>query len=159
MRLLTLIAFTVPFIMHAQSDPCPQHPSTLEAMRDCYRPLIIFSPAANDARLHQHLVEFTHHAMDLHERDILIVISAADHQQVATSQSQSLPATQLELEEDNQLRDRFKVSKESFVVLLVGKDGGEKLRSEKIVTVDSLNHKIDAMPMRKAEQTKQSQDQ
>jgi len=36
----------------AQSSPeCPMHPQTLAQMRDCYRPLLIFAPTADDPRL------------------------------------------------------------------------------------------------------------
>ncbi len=41
--------------------------------------------------------------------------------------------------------------KESFTLILLGKDGGEKLRSHQPVTLKKLYGLIDAMPMRKAE--------
>ncbi len=138
--------------MHAQTNPCPERPVTLEAMRDCYRPLILFAPSAGDVRLTQQLQELSNHVADLRERNILVVINAADHQTVVTSNTQTLHATQLGSNENSKLRDRFKISSDSFVVLLVGKDGGEKLRRQKIVTVETLNRTIDAMPMRQAEQ-------
>ena len=121
-------------------------------MRDCYRPLVIFAPSASDVRFTQQLAELTHQAADLRERNIVVVMSTADHQTIAASDLQKLPATQLGPKENAKLRDRFKISNDSFVVLLVGKDGGEKMRKQKIVTVDTLNHTIDAMPMRQAEQ-------
>lgn len=151
MRLLTLIALALPLGMHAQMNPCPARPATLEATRDCYRPLVIFAPAASDARLRQQLAELSQHVADLRERNILVIINAADHQPVTTSDTQKLPATQLVPEENSSLRDRFKIASDSFVVLLVGKDGREKLRIQAIVTVNTLNQTIDAMPMRKAE--------
>ena len=39
----------------------------------------------------------------------------------------------------------------SFIFLLIGKDGGEKLRSDSLVNADRLFSVIDAMPMRKNE--------
>lgn len=39
----------------------------------------------------------------------------------------------------------------AFAVILIGKDGGEKFRSEKIVQPKQLFSIIDAMPMRKRE--------
>lgn len=42
-------------------------------------------------------------------------------------------------------------SSASFIFLLIGKDGGEKLRSDSIVSAEKLFDIIDAMPMRKAE--------
>jgi hypothetical protein len=38
-----------------------------------------------------------------------------------------------------------------FTLILVGKDGGEKFRSEKITTPQQLFQVIDAMPMRQSE--------
>ncbi len=152
MRLLTLIALTLPLFMHAQTNPCPEHPATLEAMRDCYRPLVIFTPAVSDTRFTQQLAELEEHPADLRDRNILVIINAEDHQPVTAANIRKLPATQLGPTENNKLRDRFNVSGDSFVVMLIGKDGGEKLRKQKIVTVDTLNRTIDAMPMRKAEE-------
>ena len=48
-------------------------------------------------------------------------------------------------------RTYFSVQPRSFTFLLIGKDGGEKLRSETIVPVSSLFGLIDGMPMRRAE--------
>lgn len=42
-------------------------------------------------------------------------------------------------------------SDKSFTFILVGRDGGEKLRSSEVVTAEKLFGLIDAMPMRKDE--------
>ena len=49
------------------------------------------------------------------------------------------------------LRDKLGLPPERFTVVLLGKDGGEKIREERPVTLDSLYGLIDAMPMRKQE--------
>lgn len=49
------------------------------------------------------------------------------------------------------LRERFGVGDLDFAVLLIGLDGGEKLRSDVPVDVEALFARIDAMPMRQAE--------
>ena len=130
---------------------CPAHPATLEEMRDCYRPLLIFAPDSGEALLTHQLAELSGQAAELKERNILVVINIAGHQQLQKKELQTFPATQLGPDENRKLRDRFKVSDNSFAVVLVGKDGGEKMRSLKLITVENLNQKIDAMPMRKAE--------
>ena len=50
---------------------------------------------------------------------------------------------------------------EPFTVILIGKDGGEKYRSNSILDVDRLFAMVDAMPMRQAEmrQTKDQKNQ
>ncbi len=48
-------------------------------------------------------------------------------------------------------RRRFHVRPNDFTVILIGKDGGEKLRSHQPVSLDILRSTIDAMPMRQEE--------
>ena len=43
------------------------------------------------------------------------------------------------------------ILKEPFTVILIGKDGGEKYRSNSILTADRLFAMVDAMPMRQSE--------
>ncbi|NBF41151.1 MAG: DUF4174 domain-containing protein [Spirochaetes bacterium] len=49
------------------------------------------------------------------------------------------------------LRDKYGVDGQQFVVLLIGKDGGVKLRAEEPVTTTELFSLIDSMPMRRRE--------
>jgi hypothetical protein len=49
------------------------------------------------------------------------------------------------------MRHHFKVEPAEFLVILIGKDGGEKLSSRTPVPVDRLKQLIDSMPMRKSE--------
>jgi hypothetical protein len=49
------------------------------------------------------------------------------------------------------VRERFGVARSDFTVILVGKDGGEKLRDSKPLTYARLQATIDAMPMRRQE--------
>lgn len=44
--------------------------------------------------------------------------------------------------------------KEPFTVILIGKDGSEKLRMQEVLTLKKLYGTIDAMPMRKEETKK-----
>ena len=47
------------------------------------------------------------------------------------------------------LRRKFRLSENSFAVILIGKDGGEKLRSARPFSAAVLEKTIDAMPMRR----------
>lgn len=49
------------------------------------------------------------------------------------------------------LRQRYSVSGGAFSVILIGKDGGEKLRSDDRVDLGEIFALIDTMPMRRAE--------
>ena len=54
---------------------------------------------------------------------------------------------------NNHTESRFKAQniKGGFTLILIGKDGGEKFRSNKAVPLKQLYGLIDAMPMRRAE--------
>ena len=52
---------------------------------------------------------------------------------------------------DRDLRVEYSTGADEFAVVLIGRDGGEKLRSAEPVTVEELFGKIDGMPMRRRE--------
>ncbi|MEL6844299.1 MAG: DUF4174 domain-containing protein, partial [Bacteroidota bacterium] len=55
-------------------------------------------------------------------------------------------------EEVRYLRDRYQVSRKDFVAILIGKDGGRKLRREgNVLEEPDLFPLIDSMPMRQRE--------
>jgi Glu-tRNA(Gln) amidotransferase subunit E-like FAD-binding protein len=62
-----------------------------------------------------------------------------------------VPTARLSEDELAAMRHRFKVEPNDFLVILIGKDGQEKLDSRAPVTVDQLEKLIDSMPMRKRE--------
>ena len=46
---------------------------------------------------------------------------------------------------------KYKASAQIFTFILIGKDGGKKIRSHEPVNLEKLYQIIDAMPMRQAE--------
>ena len=84
------------------------------------------------------------------DRDLLVFeVLASGHSLVGTKP--------LEVEEAMTLRKRFDVSPESFTVILVGKDGGVKLKQKSRVMLKDIFDLIDAMPMRQEEMRQKSQ--
>ena len=58
------------------------------------------------------------------------------------------------------LYKKYKVdSLTEFTVILLGKDGGEKLRTQNLLTTNKLFALIDAMPMRRQEMQKKEKNQ
>ena len=58
------------------------------------------------------------------------------------------------------LYKKYKVdSQTEFTVILLGKDGGEKLRTQNLLTTNKLFALIDAMPMRRQEMQKKENNQ
>ncbi len=99
----------------------------LDALQETHRVLLVFTPSAQDGRFTQQQSFFEGHAAAMKERDLVLVVGAAPE------------------------RQRFKVAPVEFTVILIGKDGGEKMRSHQPVTAERLERTIDAMPMRQDE--------
>lgn len=141
MRLIPLLflAFmaAVPALAWAAAAP------TLAGLRDRARPLLIFAPTADDVRLRDQLDVLRTNAAEARERD-LIAIAIPERGSQSTEMK-------LSVEEAVSARKQFHVGSGEFVVVLVGKDGGEKLRSREPISFEKLRSKIDAMPMRQNE--------
>lgn len=61
---------------------------------------------------------------------------------------------------NEQVYKKYKVdSQTEFTVILLGKDGGEKLRTQNLLTTNKLFALIDAMPMRRQEIKKKEKNQ
>ena len=127
---------------------CPAQPNTLRAMRDCYHPLLVFAPSLDDPQLVEQFNQLKAHATELKSRDLLYVPI------VPEGHNQPIPGSRIHtasLSEDElaAMRHHFKVEPAEFLVILIGKDGAEKLNSRTPVPVDQLKQLIDPMPMHK----------
>ncbi|MEL6481113.1 MAG: DUF4174 domain-containing protein [Pseudomonadota bacterium] len=107
--------------------PAAELDAGLSAYRWEARPILIFAEE-NDPRLAEQIAEFRAAAEELRERDNVVIVGTGD---------------------DTALARRFRP--EGFTVILVGKDGGEKLRTSRVVRAKELNLLIDGMPMRQRE--------
>jgi Domain of unknown function (DUF4174) len=97
-----------------------------------YRQIYLFAPNAQDPNLKEQQQIFASDTEGVKERDLRVTV-------VLT-------------ESDNaKLLKRYKIQTDKFTFLLIGKDGGEKFRSSKIVTLERLFTLIDGMPMRQDE--------
>ena len=117
---------------------------TLEALRDHKRVLLIFGASRDDARFKAQVATMQSHGTDADERDLITV--------EVPSRVERTGAVQLA--DADSVRRRFGVGRDAFVVVLVGKDGGEKLRSDQPIEFERLRATIDAMPMRQDEMRK-----
>jgi hypothetical protein len=97
--------------------------------------LIFYRPAAGEIYLQQ-VKEFDQHKVGLGERDIQLKKFKVD----------TVKATVIA---------DYKIdSNQDFTLILIGRDGGEKFRSNKFVKSEELFAIIDVMPMRRAEMKK-----
>jgi hypothetical protein len=132
------------------SAGCPAQPNTLRAMRNCYRALLVFAPSLDNLPLVSEFNQLKVRAIELKSRSLLYVpiVPEGHNQPIPASK---VPTARLSEDELAAMRHRFKVEPNDFLVILIGKDGEEKLNSPTPVTVDQLEKLIDSMPMRKRE--------
>ncbi len=86
-----------------------------------------------------------HHQADLEEQE---KIFSADSTGLA---ERDIVITVITLASDKNRYDQLMKNKKGFRFILIGKDGSEKLTSDKPVTLEQLYPLIDSMPMRRYE--------
>jgi len=116
---------------------------TMDQFQWRFRPVMVFAPSDEDGRLSRQRQTFAASGEGLRERDIVLIEVVGN--QVATAFGPECDQAA------DALRAHFRADAARFSVLLVGKDGGVKLRSDEPVTADELFGLIDAMPMRRRE--------
>ncbi|MDB5967125.1 MAG: hypothetical protein JWQ72_3625 [Polaromonas sp.] len=136
------IALAVASMVAAQA-PQP----TLEALRDHQRVLLVFGNGDNGLAETQLNIAATH-AQGFRERDLTLL--------GLQGSTPNVPTALLSAQDDATARRRFHIAQGQFTVLLIGKDGGEKLRSNQPISWDKLQATIDSMPMRQDELRKSS---
>ena len=133
------------------------HLQTVASLRGRYRPLLVFAPASSEAFCQQVRV-LADHRSELHDRDVAIYYLVA-HNAAGSTRCQ-LPAPDLntfaepKLPGSNGGSHLFRTNKVDpnlFTVILIGKDGGKKLRARRPISFEELRDTIDAMPMRQRE--------
>ena len=127
----------------ADSDTPAAVPYDLEARQWNARPLPVFGPSEDDDRVRMQL--------DWIERDVSgLAERAMDDVRVIGLRgvANGIPMAATDA---SRLRARFDVAETDFAVVLVGKDGGEKLRSDQPIALSEVFTVIDAMPMRRRE--------
>ncbi|ADI13702.1 DUF4174 domain-containing protein [Truepera radiovictrix] len=119
------------------ADPLATH-------RGTHRLLLLFAPAADDARYLEQVRRLQGVEDALAERDLRVFHLFERGQGVAGS-SEVFPETA------QRLREAFSVAPEDFAAVLVGKDGTEKARYGAPVEPADLFGVIDQMPMQRQE--------
>lgn len=113
----------------------------LESLRWQSRIVVVLAGAPGDAMLDEQLRLLDEASAGLRERDMVVVEEAGDGVSV-NGIAQPEPAS---------LREAYDAPSSGFQVLLIGKDGGVKLRSAEPVGAGELFALIDTMPMRRRE--------
>jgi hypothetical protein len=111
------------------------------------RLLFLFVPSENDPSYLSLKKEIDHQAKEVLDRDLLVahVLEKGEGRlgKMPLSSGQALS-----------LRKYLSVPPGQFMVILIGKDGGEKFRQDRNVELKEILNIIDAMPMRRQEMKK-----
>lgn len=108
------------------------------------RPLLVFAPTAKDPRLVETLSRIEATRCDFTGRDMVLGVVVAE----GTS---TLDGQAINVDEARRLANQFAIGDDAFSVVLVGKDGGEKLRVDDVPDLQRIYAVVDGMPMRSRE--------
>lgn len=139
---LTVVLFAV--LASASLAPATAVAADLDEYLWESRPLLLFAPTAGDPRLVETLGRIEAGRCEFAERDMVLGV-------VVTAGSSTLDGQPIGPDESRQLAERYGVGRDDFTVVLVGKDGGEKLRVDEVPDLQTIYRVIDGMPMRSRE--------
>lgn len=108
------------------------------------RLVLLFSPTTTNDRYQQQVEKFKNRSNGFNERDLKVFHLTRDGQ--AFLSDHKIAASDVE-----QLLHRYRINPGRFTIVLIGKDGTEKLRQNTPLQVEKLFRIIDAMPMRQRE--------
>lgn len=146
---LVLLVVPAPLLMAQASLSCPMRPPTLDSMRHCYRPLIVFSPSPTDARLKKQGAILDADADDMMDRFVMLTPVVPDRQRYPTPLD--TPYIVLSQREMQSIRARYHIPRDRFEVLLLDEDGRILLREDRPIASTRINHRIDVLPERQIE--------
>ena len=108
------------------------------------RPLLLFAPADSDPRLVETMRLIEASRCDFVDRDMVLG-------RIVTEGTSTLGGHVLDTNQARRLLSEFGIGADSFGVVLIGKDGSEKLRVADVPDLEAIYAVIDGMPMRARE--------
>ena len=105
------------------------------------RPLLVFAPTDSDPRLVETMRRIDASRCDFAERDMVLG-------RIVTEGTSVLGGQIVDTNQARRLLSEFGIGSEGFSVVLIGKDGGEKLRVNDVPDLQAIYAVIDGMPMR-----------
>ena len=117
----------------------------LDAYREDARPLLVFSPSAEDDAYEEQRLALARDFGGLSERDMAVLLV------VGGEPVSVLVGERPETDISADLRKAYAVDRDDFVVVLIGKDGGEKGRWTSPIEPNEIFALIDSMPLRRDE--------
>jgi len=124
---------------------------TLEQLQWKKRVVLLFAKSRSTAGLDQQTDILRSVRPEMRERDLIVLRTTG----IEETRS-AIGYTSIQRGTSRELRDKFKPVGSGMTVILVGKDGTEKGRWQRVVQPREFFELIDAMPMRKREIEEQS---
>lgn len=146
-------AFTLIFFILIALNVCAPGEATsmdLTQFQWKNRLLFLFAPDRGHPfynHLHRQIVD---QKSEVEDRDLLIF-------SVLLQGPSQMNTTAIDRQEADSIRDRFMIPPQEFSLILIGKDGGIKLKRNDQVDLTEVFELIDSMPMRQNEMRQQNQ--
>lgn len=121
--------------------------ANLKAYRWQHRLLLLISKDNDAVQYNNQLQQLKEHANEFAERKLLILDIRKNKYRIITPTKTTFEVSNWIT--DTSLFEKYALKKEKFSLVLLGLDGGKKLKQTKIITKYKLFAKIDAMPMRR----------
>ena len=135
MRASALLLLPLPLVAALAQGVDVQGITTLDALCARARPLLIFAPQPDDPQLEIQVRTLKQHAAEAANRDLVPI--AIPFANPSPTDAYFSP------QEAERLRRRFNIAPADFTVILIGKDGDEKLRSRKPLSITRLDRAIE----------------
>ncbi|MCZ8380235.1 DUF4174 domain-containing protein [Mycobacterium sp. CPCC 205372] len=134
----------VALVASATLGSAPAAATELSDYRWERRPLLVFAPTDRDPRLVETLSRVEATRCDFVSRAMVLGL-------VVSEGNSALDGHAVDAGESKRLVNQFAIAENAFTVLLIGKDGAEKLRVNEAPDLQAVYALIDGMPMRSRE--------
>lgn len=116
----------------------------LDSLRWQNRVVVVFAPDMESEDMSRQTAMLREDSRGFSERHMALV-------RVGLQTGLGPQGEKMQIEDVRPLRRRYNVSAGDFTVLLIGKDGGEKMRASDPLEPSEFHARIDSMPMRRSE--------
>lgn len=151
MKLLLLFIFIPLFTMtqtnstdSRQDEPCTGEKISLESFQWENRVLVLFASHSDDELYQTQMDKFSSLEDEFRDRDLILI-------SVFNEECSTLNGEVISDYSSQKIRERLSPPESGYNIFLIGKDGGVKLKKDKVLEPAELFRVIDRMPMRQRE--------
>jgi hypothetical protein len=114
------------------------------------RLLLIFAPDVKHPHFKRMHAEINAQSAGVKDRDLVVF-------EIFEKDPSQMDASPISVSDADELRKHFQVARNTYTIILVGKDGGIKLNRDDQLQLSEIFELIDSMPMRRNEMRLQNQ--